>query len=70
LTFDGDSKSDVSVFRPSNGAWYLNQSANGFTGVSFGQNGDRIVPADYDGDGKTDVAVFTEMERGISTEAS
>ncbi len=56
--FDGDSKSDVSVFRPSNGAWYLNQSANGFTAVSFGQNGDRIVPADYDGDGKTDVAVF------------
>ncbi len=56
--FDGDSKSDVSVFRPSNGAWYLNQSANGFTGVSFGQNGDKIVPADYDGDGKTDVAVF------------
>ncbi|HLM60240.1 MAG TPA: FG-GAP-like repeat-containing protein, partial [Pyrinomonadaceae bacterium] len=56
--FDGDSKADVSVFRPSNGAWYLNQSANGFTGVSFGQNGDRIVPADYDGDGKTDTAVF------------
>ncbi|MCA1623557.1 MAG: VCBS repeat domain-containing M23 family metallopeptidase [Acidobacteria bacterium] len=56
--FDGDSKSDVSVFRPENGAWYLNQSANGFTGVSFGQNGDKIVPADYDGDGKTDVAVF------------
>ncbi len=56
--FDGDGKADVSVFRPSNGAWYLNQSANGFTGVSFGQNGDKIVPADYDGDGKTDVAVF------------
>jgi hypothetical protein len=56
--FDGDGKADVSVFRPSNGAWYLNQSANGFTGVSFGQNGDRIVPADYDGDGKTDTAVY------------
>ncbi len=56
--FDGDSKSDVSVFRPENGVWYLNQSANGFTGVSFGQNGDKIVPADYDGDGKTDVAVY------------
>jgi CubicO group peptidase (beta-lactamase class C family) len=56
--FDGDGKADVSVFRPSNGAWYLNQSANGFTGVSFGQDDDKIVPADYDGDGKTDVAVF------------
>ncbi len=56
--FDGDGKADVSVFRPSNGAWYLQQSTAGFTGVGFGQNGDKITPADYDGDGKTDVAVF------------
>jgi hypothetical protein len=56
--FDGDSKADVSVFRSSNGGWYLLQSLNGSTGVAFGQVGDRIVPADYDGDGKTDVAVF------------
>ncbi|MCY7347840.1 MAG: FG-GAP-like repeat-containing protein [Pyrinomonadaceae bacterium] len=56
--FDGDGKADVSVFRPSNGAWYLNQSANGFTGVQFGISADKIVPADYDGDGKTDVAVY------------
>ena len=56
--FDGDGKADVSVFRPSNGAWYLLQSQNGFTGVTFGISTDRIVPADYDGDGKTDVAVY------------
>jgi hypothetical protein len=56
--FDGDGKSDVSVFRPSNGAWYLQQSTAGFTGATFGQNGDLIAPADYDGDGKTDLAVF------------
>jgi subtilisin len=56
--FDGDGKADVSVFRPSNGAWYLQQSQNGFTGVSFGLSIDRIVPADYDGDGKTDIAVY------------
>jgi hypothetical protein len=56
--FDGDGKADVSVFRPSNGGWYINQSMNGFTGITFGQSGDKIVPADYDGDGKTDVAVY------------
>ena len=56
--YDGDGRSDVSVFRSSNGAWYIQQSTSGFTGVNFGQNGDLIVPADYDGDGKTDIAVF------------
>ena len=56
--FDGDGKSDVSVFRPSNGAWYLQQSSAGFTGLAFGFGTDKLVPADYDGDGKTDVAVY------------
>jgi uncharacterized delta-60 repeat protein len=56
--FDGDGKADISVFRPSNGTWYLQQSANGFTGFQFGIPTDKIVPADYDGDGKTDIAVY------------
>ncbi|HEX8247900.1 MAG TPA: FG-GAP-like repeat-containing protein [Pyrinomonadaceae bacterium] len=57
--FDGDGRSDLSVFRPSNGSWYItNSSNNSFTGVQFGTNGDLIAPADYDGDGKTDFAVF------------
>ncbi|MDQ3749868.1 MAG: VCBS repeat-containing protein [Acidobacteriota bacterium] len=56
--FDGDGRSDISVFRPTNGGWYINQSTNGFIGIAFGQAGDKIVPADYDGDGKTDVAVY------------
>ena len=55
--FDGDGRADVSVFRPSNSAWYLNQSANGFAGATFGAANDKLVPADYDGDGKTDLAV-------------
>jgi murein DD-endopeptidase MepM/ murein hydrolase activator NlpD len=56
--FDGDGKADVSVFRPENGAWYLNRSTSGFTGQEFGISSDKLAPADYDGDGKTDVAVF------------
>ncbi len=56
--FDGDGKADVSVFRPSDGFWYLLNSNTGFTGAKFGQNGDRIAPADFDGDGKTDLTVF------------
>ena len=56
--FDGDGKTDLSVFRPSNAAWYLNQSTNGFRGVQFGTSSDKLVPADFDGDNKTDIAVF------------
>lgn len=56
--FDGDGKADISVFRPSTGAWYLLNSQDGFVGTQFGQNGDLIVPADYDGDGKADLAVY------------
>jgi hypothetical protein len=58
--FDGDGKADVSVFRPSNGYWYLLNSGSGFTGLQFGLSTDKIVPADYDGDGRTDIAVYRD----------
>ncbi len=56
--FDGDGQSDIGVFRPTDGRWYLSRSAQGFSATAFGLSNDRIVPADYDGDGKTDIAVF------------
>jgi bacterial leucyl aminopeptidase len=56
--YDGDGKSDISVFRPANGAWYLNRSAAGFAAQNWGAATDILTPGDYDGDGKTDVAVF------------
>ena len=57
--FDGDGRSDLAVFRPSNGYWYILRSqTNTFQAVQFGQSGDQIAPGDYDGDGKADIAVF------------
>ena len=57
--FDGDGKTDYTVFRPSNGVWYiLNSSDNSFRGQQFGQNGDVPTPEDFDGDGKADIGVF------------
>jgi uncharacterized delta-60 repeat protein len=57
--FDGDSKSDFSIFRPSNGQWwFLRSSDNSNYALQFGTSTDKIVPADYTGDGKTDVALY------------
>lgn len=56
--FDGDGRTDISVYRPSDGNWYLNRSTDGFTVVGFGAATDLLTPGDYDGDGKTDVAVW------------
>lgn len=57
--FDGDGKSDLSIFRPLNGQWWYQQSLdNAVRAFQFGTSTDKPVPADYDGDGKTDIAVF------------
>ena len=57
--WDGDGRTDYAVYRGSNGAWYIYQSASATPLIfSFGLNGDKPVPGDYDGDGRTDTAVF------------
>ena len=56
--FDGDGKDDLTVFRPSNGVWYVNHSTSGFYAAQFGISTDIPVVADYDGDGRADIAVF------------
>jgi predicted extracellular nuclease len=56
--FDGDGDSDLAVFRPGNGTWYILDDEGVGNSVQFGQSTDKIVPGDYDGDGRTDIAVF------------
>jgi hypothetical protein len=61
--YDGDGKADISVFRPSEGNWYIQNSATGgVAGQHFGLSGDMTAPADFDGDGKTDISVFRPAE--------
>jgi len=56
--FDGDGKTDLSIFRPSNGQWWLGRSADGLIVHTFGNSSDILTPADFTGDGKTDVAIY------------
>lgn len=56
--FDGDGRSDISVFRPSDRIWYLLRSQMGFAAFQWGLSDDVLAPADYDGDLKTDIAVW------------
>jgi hypothetical protein len=50
--FDGDGKSDIGIFRPGAGEWWINRSLSGQTfALQFGASSDRIAPADYTGDG-------------------
>src|SRR5207247_1382442 len=49
--YDGDGKADLSIFRPSAGEWYYQQSSTGITkGFQFGTSNDRVATADFTGD--------------------
>jgi hypothetical protein len=61
--FDGDGRSDFTVYRPGTGQWFTLPSSSNYsyaaaTTTSWGQMGDYPVAADFDGDGRVDVAVY------------
>ena len=57
--YDGDGLTDIGLFWPANGTWYLMLSRNsGLVTMPWGWVDTVPVPGDYDGDGKSDVAVY------------
>lgn len=59
--YDGDGKTDLAIFRPSTGQWFVLTSQSNFTTfavLTWGMAGDVPVAGNYDGFGQTQVAVF------------
>jgi hypothetical protein len=67
--FDGDGKSEITVYRPSTGGWYDLLSGTNYTTYGtylWGLTGDLPVRGDFDGDGKADIAVYRPSDSGWS----
>ncbi len=65
VDFNGDGRTDFSVVRNTGGGptgqitWFTSLNGSGTTsGTAWGIASDFFVPVDYDGDGKTDIAVW------------
>jgi hypothetical protein len=61
--FDGDGRTDLAVWRPSSGGWFIRYSSQGYSTATYsyfqwGLPGDTPLIGDFDGDGKTDLAVW------------
>jgi len=57
--FDGDNKTDISIYRPAPGEWWYRRSSDGqVPAAQFGLSTDKITPGDFTGDGKADIAFW------------
>jgi uncharacterized delta-60 repeat protein len=60
--FDGDGRSDLAVFRPSDRYWYLYQSTQGPRYIQWGLATDKPVAGHYDADEKLDIAIYRDSD--------
>ncbi len=60
--FDGDGKSDMTLYHEESGYWYMLLSGSGYSmsSMKLGEPGYTPVRGDFDGDGKADIAVYHE----------
>lgn len=62
--YDGDQRTDFSVFRPTGGQWYVLGSEAGFLAASWGLATDVPYAGDISGDGQTDLIVRRPVGNG------
>ena len=58
--FEGDGRTDIGIFRPTGGEWWIDFSLPTLQtrALQFGASTDMITPADFTGDGLTDIAFW------------
>lgn len=57
--FDGDGRTDFSVYTPATGQWLIRSSSTGgLSSYFWGEPGDQLTNGDFDGDGRADVGVW------------
>ncbi|MER3431026.1 MAG: hypothetical protein C4324_08295, partial [Blastocatellia bacterium] len=56
--FDGDGKSDLAVWRPSTGTWWVAATTGGVSASQWGVSGDTPMGGDVSGDRKADLIIY------------
>jgi len=62
--YDGDGKSDLAVWSPSSGKWYIRPVSGASIVWDYAHGGSTMIPVsgDYNGDGKSDLALWNPVD--------